>query len=95
MKINILNKPGMLSAEDRKQPLSHPCEHFLFETCLDLSQPIKITAYGSYGQTISLTQYSRDVATFITWWSNNVMPDLNGFSGFHHVIFEPVGFMIR
>ena len=41
---------------------------------------------------ISLQNYSKDVASFICWWTHFVKKDLNGFSGFSHVKFEPQGF---
>jgi len=92
-KINILNKLGMLTDEDRKARLQHGCEHFTFETCLDLSKPIKVIPYGTR-QEFSVQEYSRDVSSFMVWWTNNVMKDLNGFSGFHNVKFELVNFKL-
>lgn len=92
-RINILNKEGFLTDEDRKQPLWHGCEWLTFDTCLDLSEPIIVKAYGSPRE-VSLDMYSRDVASFITWWSYFVKRDLNGFSGFYHTKFVPVGFKI-
>lgn len=91
--INILNKPGLLSDQDRKQKLEHGCQHFTFVTCLDLSTPIKMIPYGSIGK-FTMNQYSQDIASFIAWWCHFVQKDLNGFSGFSHVKFEPVGFVI-
>lgn len=41
-KINILNKPGFLTTEDRKETLQHNCDHIEFTTCLDLSEPVKM-----------------------------------------------------
>lgn len=41
-KINILNKPGLLSQEDRKKPLQQGCDYIEFTTCLDLSEPVKM-----------------------------------------------------
>ncbi len=93
--LNILNKKGLLSDEDRKAPLQHNCEHFKFETVLDLSEPIKVTPYGSSGGKYPLNYYSADVASFICWWTNFVMHDLNGFSGFHHIKFELIGFEVE
>jgi hypothetical protein len=92
-KINILNKVGLLTAEDRKAPLQHGCDYFTFETCLDLSEPIKVIPYGDPTE-VSLQIYSRDIASFICWWTHFVKKDLNGFSGFSHVKFEPVGFVV-
>lgn len=92
-KINILNKQGFLSDEDRKEKLVHGCNHFTFETCLDLSEPIKVTPFGSYKKQ-SINNYSSDVASFIAWWTYFVKKDLNGFSGFSNIKFELVGFIL-
>lgn len=93
MTTNILNYQGYIKDEDRKQKLEHGCEYFTFETCLDLSQPVKVIPYGSSTE-FSLNQYSRDVASFICWWTHFVKEHLNGFSGFSNVKFEPIGFKI-
>ena len=93
-KINILNKVGLITDEDRKAPLQHGCDFFTFETCLDLSEPIKVIPYG-YTTEVSLEIYSKEIASFISWWTKFVQKDLNGFSGFSHVKFEPVGFVIK
>ena len=90
-KINILNKVGLLTAEDRKAPLEHGCEYFTFKTCLDLSEPIKVIPYGRLDK-YPFQEYSRDVASFICWWTHFVQKDLNGFSGFHNIKWELVGF---
>ena len=92
-KINILNKVGMLTSEDRKEKLQHGCDDFTFETCLDLSEPIKVIPYGNPNE-VSLNVYSRNVASFICWWTHFVKKDLNGFYGFHNIKFEPVGFVV-
>lgn len=93
MRINILNKVGMLSDKDRKEPLSHACDYVSFESCVDLSKGVRVIPYGSVNK-ISVDQYSQDLATFFTWWTNMVLKDLNGFSGFNHVKFELVGFKL-
>lgn len=91
--MDILNKQGMLTDEDRKQKLEHGCNNFTFETCVDLSKPVKVIPYGIRKE-FTLSQYSQDVASFICWWTHFVQKDLNGFSGFSHVKFEPVGFTV-
>ena len=85
--INILNKPGLLTDEDRKAPLEHGCNHFTFKSCLDLSKGVDVIPYGNPNK-VSVDHYSQDVASFIAWWTNFVMKDLNGFSGFSHVKFR-------
>lgn len=87
MKTNILNKIGMLSEEDGKQPLTHTCNYFTFNTCLDLSKPIQVIPLGNSTE-FTANQYSRDLASFIAWHNHFVMKDLNGFSGFSNVKFE-------
>jgi hypothetical protein len=93
-RINILNKQGFLSDEDRKQPLEHGCEYFTFKSCLDLSKPIQVIPYGQRNF-FTIDEYSTDLAIFITWWSKFVLEDLNGFAGFHNVKFEFVNFTIK
>jgi hypothetical protein len=92
-KINILNKIGLLSVEDRKEKLQHGCNYLIFETCLDLSEPIKIRMFGNLAE-ISLNEYSKDVANFICWWTHFVQKDLNGFSGFSNIKFELIDFKV-
>lgn len=92
-KINILNKPGLLSQEDRKKPLQKGYDHIEFTTCLDLSEPVKMRLYGTSNK-ISIQNYAKDIASFICWWTYFVQRDLNGFSGFHKVKFEPQGFEV-
>ena len=86
-KINILNKQGMLTKEDRKEDLWHGCHTFEFKSCIDLSKGVDVIPYGRSKQ-FSLDQYTQDVASFMCWWTTNVMKDLNGFSGFSHVKFR-------
>jgi hypothetical protein len=92
-KINILNKQGMLTDSDRKQPLTHGCNYFTFESCIDLSIGVKVIPFGNYDK-YSVSHYSQDLASFMCWWNHFVMKDLNGFSGFSHVNFELVGFTL-
>ncbi|MDD3875492.1 MAG: hypothetical protein PHT69_02665 [Bacteroidales bacterium] len=92
-KINILNKPGLLTNEDRKETLQHSCDYIEFTTCLDLSEPVKMRLYGTSNK-ISIQNYSKDIASFICWWTHFVQKDLNGFSGFYNVKFEPIGFEV-
>jgi len=92
-RLNILNKEGLLSDEDRKQPLKHGCNHFNFESCIDLSIGVKVIPYGS-SDVQSIQNYSQDLAAFMCWWNHFVMRDLNGFSGFSHIKFELAGFKL-
>lgn len=92
-KINILDKVGLLSDEDRKEPLQISFGYFTFETCLDLSKPIKIIPLSDIKE-VSLEIYTRDITIFISWWTNFVLKDLNGFSGFYHIKYENVGFVV-
>jgi len=92
-RLNILNKQGMLTNEDRKQPLSHGCQWFTFQSCIDLSDGVKVIPYVNSDK-ITINQYSQDLSSFMCWWNYFVMKDLSGFSGFSHVKFELVGFTI-
>lgn len=88
---NILGSEGFLTEKQRKEPLEHGCRFLTFETCLDLSQGVKVKTYGGASQ-ISVEDYSQDLAAFICWWEYFVKKDLNGFSGFSHVKFKLVDF---
>ena len=92
-KMNILNKTGLLTAQDGKALFKHQTANFLFETCLDLSEPVKITAFSR--TEVSANMYSQNIAEFIAYWAYFVRKDLNGFSGFSNVKFEPIGFTIK
>jgi len=85
--INILNKVGYLTSEDRKEKLEHGYNYVTFVTNLDLTKPIKVIPYGNVSQ-LSIEKYSQDLASFMVWWTYNVLKDLNGFSGFTNVKFE-------
>lgn len=91
--MNILNKSGFLTDEDRKEPLERGCEYFTFKTNLDLSIPIKVIPHGIRNE-YSIDQYSKDLASFISFWTHFIAKDLNGFSGFNNVKFELIGFKI-
>ncbi len=91
--INILNKIGMLSDTDRKEKLEHGCDWVSFYTNLDLTEPIKVVPFGN-AKKLPIDLYSQDLSSFMVWWTNFVMKDLNGFSGFSHVKFELVGFTL-
>lgn len=93
MKLNIFGGEGYLTDEQRKMPLEHGCEYFTFKTCMDLSSPIEIRQYGTATEQ-PLTWYSIDIANFISWWTREVAPTLNGFSGFNNVRFIPIGFTV-
>ncbi len=86
-RLNILNKQGLLSDEDRLEDLYHSCDHVAFSSCLDLSRPIKVIQHGRSGR-VSLANYTRDVANFFVWWAHFVHKDLNGFSGMSHITFD-------
>ena len=92
-RINILNKEGLISDLDRKQPLSHGCGSFMFESCIDLSIGVKVTPYGNSDKYL-INDYSQSLASFIGWWVMNVLKDLNGFPGIDTINFELVGFTL-
>lgn len=80
MNINILNKQGFLSEEDRKEPLLHGCQYGSFYSCIDLSEPVRYVPYGN-GSKIASERFSEDLAHFMIWWTETVFKDLNGFYG--------------
>ncbi len=92
MEINILNKEGMLTKEERKEPLEHTVGWCTFKSNLDLSDGVIVT---SHSQAVTYQAYSRDLASFIVWWSYTVLKDLNGFSGFQSIDFEVKFFIER
>lgn len=93
--MNILNKEGMLTTEQRKEPLVKGMNHVTFRTCLDLSQGIVVEPYGTRNE-MTLQQWNEDLAAFISFWNQFVLCDLNGFSGFSHIKYTfPDGFVIR
>ncbi len=94
-KTNILNEQGMLTQEDRKKPLEHGCEYFTFKSCLDLSEPVIVKPYYCSNGFMDYEKYSKDLSSFILWWTKFVFKDLNGFSGFHNVKFQFEGFKLR
>ena len=96
-KLNILNKLGLLTDEDRKEPLERGCDYFTFKTCLDLSKPVQVIPYGyeeGKVKEMSAQSYSRDLSSFMFFWTHFVAKDLNGFQGFHSVKFEFIGFKL-
>ena len=96
--INILNKEGFLTKEDRKKSLEHGGNYFNFKTNLELSEPIVVTPYGYDGENsrkMSIDKYSEDLMAFSVFWNNFVSKDLNGFSGFSHIKFKFVGFTLK
>lgn len=86
-RINILNKTGMLSKEDRKKALHHNCQWFSFKSNIDLSDGVTVSTFSSMKE-IPYEKYSQDLAAFMVWWTKMVMKDLNGFSGFGNIKFE-------
>ena len=94
MKINILNKNGLLTDSDRKLPLSHTCNYFIFESNIDLSDGVNIKPIGSY-KNFTYNQYSQDLCSFMTWWNNFIFHDLNGFNGFRNINFNLIGFTLK
>lgn len=91
--MNYLGKKGCLTDEERKSPLAHGCSNFTFDSCIDLSEKINVRPYGRRTK-FTIDEYSSDVANFIAWWSMNVLPDLNGFTGFTHKKFSLDGFTV-
>ena len=91
--LNVLNKVGYISDQERKLKFIHSTEDFSFHSCIDLSEPIIVIPFGEPTE-VSVSVYSKNVAQFICWWTVNVMKDLNGFSGFSNIKFKLDGFVI-
>ena len=90
---NIFGRRELLTKEDRKQSLEHGCNHFRFESNIDLSNGIRVIPYGS-SKVFSAEDYSKDLMIFMVWWTKNILEDLNGFSGFSNIKFEFVDFKL-
>lgn len=81
--MNFLGGQGYLTDEQRKRKLEHDTNHTSFRTNIDLSS-------GIWFSTITELRYEQlmqDIAEFICWWTVNVLPSLNGFSGFRNIEF--------
>jgi hypothetical protein len=91
--MNFFGGKDYLDDNQRKKILEHGCEYFTFKTCVDLSEPIQVIPYGNLNE-FTLNQYSIDISNFICWWSNVILKDLNGVSGFNNLKFEPINFKI-
>lgn len=80
-----------LTKEQRKEKLVHSCDGFTFTSCVDLSIPIKVTAYtdssteraGRYPGLFAVA-----VANFTGWWIFAFHGKLNGFPGLDTLRFE-------
>jgi hypothetical protein len=84
MRTNFLGFDGYLTYEERKRRLSHSVGNVDFVTCLDLSSGVKVKSFRQ----ITLEEYSNCLSDFIAWWSVNILPDLNGFSGMSSIYFD-------
>ena len=80
---NYLGYEGFLTDEDRKKYLEYG-DTIIFTTCLDLSCGIKVRSKGF----VSIGYYSQRLSEFMVWWSKNILPWLNGFSGADLVRFD-------
>lgn len=71
-----------LTDEERKSKLVRNENCFTFETCIDLSQPIKVSSeVYKKDQDRYLEQLAIAISGFMCWWSRDVHKKLNGFSG--------------
>jgi hypothetical protein len=78
-RLNILNKEGLLSKQDCKEPLIHGCQHRLSQHALTyLVSPkfrhMELVVRYPYN-------YAATLHYFIDWWVYFVKSILNGFSG--------------
>lgn len=84
------NNMSFISEEERKKPLKHMCAYFVFESCVDLSSGVKATpiVLNKSDEKVGLDIVARDVASFSAWWTMNILPTLNGFSGVDTIKWE-------
>jgi hypothetical protein len=68
-----------ISKEERKKPLEHHVNGYLFKSCIDLSNGVTVVRmeYADH----SNEALSKAVAEFTAWWTVNIHRYLNGFSG--------------
>lgn len=75
-----------LTQKERKQKYYEIVNYFSFESCVDLSKPVKV-----YGYKPGLEeQLAQEVGCFIGRWLLNIHPQLNGFPGLDTVAYEIV-----
>jgi len=79
-----------ITTEERKKKLTHMCNYFNFESCIDLSQGVKVTPIlrGKDMVEIPFNVIAQDIACFTAWWTMNILPTLNGFSGLDTIKWE-------
>lgn len=90
--VNILFGQGKINKEQGKENWTTTGEFLEFDTSLDFSKPIKVSSIN--GDEITISQYSRDLADFICYWSNNILVDLSVLPKFKDVQFEFVNFKL-
>lgn len=71
----------------------HSCDRFSFESCVNLSQGVKITPLVDGDESDKPVKVKRDhliadVAQFTLWWTLNIYPELNGFSGIDTIVWN-------
>ena len=92
--MNILNKTGLISGNDKKIPFTHIGKYLEFKSCLDLSSGVNIKPISDF-EILSIEDYSKELSDFIIWFSENIKNDLNGFSGFDNIKYNLINFNIE
>lgn len=73
-----------LTNEQRKEKYVEIVNHFTFESCIDLSVPVKVHHFKPGME----AQLAQEVGCFIGRWLRIVHPQLNGFPGLDTVKYE-------
>jgi hypothetical protein len=82
-----------LTEAERKEKIIHNCEYYQFESCVDLSQGVKIKQIYYRDEDLTKTHPEKlavDVAQFTIWWTYSFHKKLNGFSGIDTIKFEVI-----
>ncbi len=81
---NFFLGQGYLTDEQRKRPLSHISGGYIFTSCVDLSDGIKVERH-SHATLLNSESLAKACAQFMGWWGVNVWHGLNGFPGFDNL----------
>lgn len=82
-----------LTEAERKEKIIHNCEYYQFESCVDLSEGVKIKQLYYRDDDLIKTnpeKLAADVAQFTIWWTYSFHKKLNGFSGIDTIRFNVV-----
>lgn len=72
---------ALLSDKERKEPFTRSVYWLSFSSVVDLSEPVVVTMIGTRTE-ISGNMLAREISAFTAWHVRNILPQLNGFSGY-------------